>query len=353
MVNRLSYFRSIDRESSILVDNGNIFSIEKDSLKNSYVKKIVPYFGYDAIGFGLNDIPMVDSLNFLSLNLRDHSSVKIVEKGGIKFGIISFFDRSWVSFKNSKIGRIKRAQFRGSLKRLEKDTDFIIFLSQLESFDEEKFFLEHEEIDLFISSSYVAPDFYELDNRYFGLTGSNCEYIGKLTLQFDDMKRVTKFNNSFIELDEGLFPPDKIGNKIIEQYNFAYSVKLQRDRLLDDRYSYYPDQFCNDCHTISEGIHNNSFHSVRDKGAECLVCHTTGFGTKTGYNSETRRDEMKNIGCTQCHKIPNGTNFQDQFHNVIEVMPSTCKECHIKPHVKEFHYYKSKRKLLQKHKVDE
>ncbi len=38
-----------------------------------------------------------------------------------------------------------------------------------------------------------------------------------------------------------------------------------------------------------------------DKNPECLKCHTTGFGTATGYNPEAPDENFANVGCETCH----------------------------------------------------
>ena len=40
---------------------------------------------------------------------------------------------------------------------------------------------------------------------------------------------------------------------------------------------------------------------LRNFDAECVVCHTVGFGYKTGYESERKTPELKHVGCESCH----------------------------------------------------
>ena len=37
------------------------------------------------------------------------------------------------------------------------------------------------------------------------------------------------------------------------------------------------------------------------KDPACLKCHTTGYGTPTGFNLEAANPQLANIGCEQCH----------------------------------------------------
>jgi hypothetical protein len=40
---------------------------------------------------------------------------------------------------------------------------------------------------------------------------------------------------------------------------------------------------------------------LRNLDPECVVCHTIGFGFKTGYENAMKTPELKHIGCESCH----------------------------------------------------
>ncbi|PIE77556.1 MAG: hypothetical protein CSA15_12335 [Candidatus Delongbacteria bacterium] len=355
MVNRLFYFKNHTENDAVFIDSGNIFTLDNDSLKNSYALKFLKKLNYDGVGVGLYDIPMEKSYNFLSLNFKEKNRLKykIIERKGIKIAITSLFDKEWYSFGNSPFLRGDYQIYKNKLDSIKKSVDILIFLSQIDETKENKFFIDNNSIDIFISSNPIEPEFFDLEGRFFSNPGIHSEYIGHLSLLLDNNKKIKSFKNNFIPLDENLYPPDEEGKKIVDEYNFAYSIKMQKEKLNDKRFEYYPESFCRSCHNVSEKIHKHSFNSVSDKGSECLVCHTTGFGTTTGFRlgMDPDKTELENITCSQCHNIPTGTKFDGDIHDVIEVMPSNCQECHVKPHVREFHFYKSKRKLMKNHKV--
>jgi Cytochrome c554 and c-prime len=41
--------------------------------------------------------------------------------------------------------------------------------------------------------------------------------------------------------------------------------------------------------------------SLRQYDGECVVCHTVGFGYKTGYRDELTTPNLKHVGCESCH----------------------------------------------------
>lgn len=72
---------------------------------------------------------------------------------------------------------------------------------------------------------------------------------------------------------------------------------------------------CAGCHRHAHGIWSNHPHadayptlvnkaknpSLRQFDAECIICHTVGFGFNTGYQNETKTPHLKEVGCENCH----------------------------------------------------
>ena len=72
---------------------------------------------------------------------------------------------------------------------------------------------------------------------------------------------------------------------------------------------------CQNCHAAEfvkwQGtLHGHAFEalekqakrpSLRQFDGECIVCHTVGFGYKTGYQNDEKTPQLKNVGCESCH----------------------------------------------------
>src|SRR5262249_30622907 len=75
------------------------------------------------------------------------------------------------------------------------------------------------------------------------------------------------------------------------------------------------DEACTKCHAAEhkkwgETKHAHAFDSLekvakrpagRHLDVECVVCHTTGFGYKSGYRNELVTPSLKHVGCETCH----------------------------------------------------
>jgi hypothetical protein len=71
---------------------------------------------------------------------------------------------------------------------------------------------------------------------------------------------------------------------------------------------------CKTCHEAAYEVWAKSKHaqafqtlvdkkhpSLRQYDAECIVCHTVGFGYESGYRTEQETPLLKNVGCESCH----------------------------------------------------
>lgn len=78
--------------------------------------------------------------------------------------------------------------------------------------------------------------------------------------------------------------------------------------------TYIGSEACKKCHKEAYDIWKKTPHShayqtlvdakrpsLRQFDAECIVCHTTGFGYQTGFTNEEATPKLKNVGCESCH----------------------------------------------------
>jgi hypothetical protein len=77
---------------------------------------------------------------------------------------------------------------------------------------------------------------------------------------------------------------------------------------------YIGSEACGKCHEHAYNIWKASKHShayqtlvdakhpsLRQFDGECIVCHTVGFGYKTGFTNEKDTPRLENVGCESCH----------------------------------------------------
>jgi hypothetical protein len=106
---------------------------------------------------------------------------------------------------------------------------------------------------------------------------------------------------------------------------------------------YVGSEQCGECH---EEIYNNFLkHSPKAKSYasilklkdrlslsefnNCLKCHTTGYGEKTGFKSVNETPKLKNLSCETCHG-QGGKHSETENPAHIQKIPSqnNCDKCH-------------------------
>jgi hypothetical protein len=115
---------------------------------------------------------------------------------------------------------------------------------------------------------------------------------------------------------------------------------------------------CKKCHEDAYDIWKKSGHAHayetlekvkhpgnRNYDPECIVCHTVGFGYKSGYENAVKTPKLKDVGCESCHgpaslhvRNPNNVEWQKRINpwrhlpvprdKQILAMDLMCQKCH-------------------------
>jgi len=132
----------------------------------------------------------------------------------------------------------------------------------------------------------------------------NLDRHGKLRL-----KKISDFRYRLIGLDESL-PPDPEVERIIAGYRENLKARDYRPACAEQEGAglYTGASRCRACHekayvNWSSTAHARAFATLVRTGdqydPECLSCHTTGYGFKSGYRCG--KEGMKNVACEDCH----------------------------------------------------
>ncbi len=65
--------------------------------------------------------------------------------------------------------------------------------------------------------------------------------------------------------------------------------------------------------------------SLRQYDAECIVCHTVGFGYKTGYEDDKKTPQLMHVGCESCHG-PGSGHAADPRNKALLALQSPWKQ---------------------------
>ncbi len=93
---------------------------------------------------------------------------------------------------------------------------------------------------------------------------------------------------------------------------------------------------CKSCHEYeyekwSTKAHANAFESLVEVGSqydpECVVCHVVGMEYESGYITEEKTPDLKNVGCENCHG-PGSAHIANPAVKTREEGDEACLKCH-------------------------
>jgi hypothetical protein len=72
-------------------------------------------------------------------------------------------------------------------------------------------------------------------------------------------------------------------------------------------------------HAYDDLVNKPKRPSLREFDGECVVCHVTGFGVKTGFTNANATAHLKQVGCESCHG-PGSDHIQNKNNKEIRAL---------------------------------
>lgn len=379
MARRAAYLDEVwsTGESILVLDAGDLFGQRTriDREQTRFLCEVCSEFGPDAIGLGEKDLnygvdflrEMRDTygLPFTSCNVSIEATTDlvveeflIVERGGTTFGITSVLDPNQAISTMSAREEVFTiadpvAALRKTLPRMRKaGAQAIVLIAHLGDAQSEQLLRDVTGIDVCLVGhtrrSYTTERL--INDTALIAASFEGRNVGKMKGDFENgTGKLKAFQVEVTELGEGR-PDDAVMLERVE----SFKLHLEEFRLAA-RGPYQPtlgsadeefltDRECRKCHTdvwdtLMQSPHQAAFTTLARKGQaqspECLVCHTTGYLYKGGYDERPPLDRLKNVQCEACHGY--GTQH-DRSGDWLAQAKSSCVTCHDKDNSPEFDY---------------
>lgn len=359
------------------LDAGGLFGkrtrMEREQTR--FLCEVCSEFGLDAIGLGMTDLnygvdflrEMMDTygLPFTSANTRLAETGELllpeyllIERGGVTFGIAAVMDPDVpISTMAAKEVPLQVDDPVATLRRVlprmrEAGAQTVIVIAHLGDRKAEQLIHDVRGIDICLAGNSRRPYRTErlVDDTAFIAASYEGRYIGRLDVDVHpETGKLQAFQVSVTELGDGS-PEDPAMLERVE----AFKVKLEEFRMAargpyqptkgSDKEAFLSDRECRKCHMdvwekLRESPHQAAFTTLARKGQaqspECLVCHTTGYLYKGGYDDRPPANRLKNVQCEACHGY--GTEHARDGEWVAKARAS-CVECHDAENSPEFDY---------------
>jgi 2',3'-cyclic-nucleotide 2'-phosphodiesterase (5'-nucleotidase family) len=353
------------RPEAVLVDAGDFLSPNvgpQERLKSEISAEGYGAFGYDAVNLGEDDfnfgadflgnlietydIPVV-SANVVVDGEAFAPAYRVVERGGVKIGIVGFLNPELAAGKDSPdvdIEQYKKA-LKAATSELARRADVIISLAHIGNVDKARAFAAKcpKEIDVVIGGHRGGemPEAEEVKGRWVVYTRSRNRYVGMLKLTLDEDLNVVAAENHVMPVTRET-AKDEVVQELVEKYYVALRRLVEEKKLLKPPEDVPPDGFiyvgsdrCAKCHSAKTKqwrttAHASAYKSLEDVGREadpeCVACHVTGYGFRGGF-AGAGKPEVLNVGCEECHG-PGEGHLESHAIKPPAVDEKTCARCH-------------------------
>ncbi|MFO7609104.1 MAG: multiheme c-type cytochrome [Candidatus Krumholzibacteriia bacterium] len=325
----------------LLLDGGDLFGPRRrdEQHQTEFLCAVTGDFAYDAIGLGEQDLNyglkflrrmMTEHrLPFTSANVRDTTGALIlpeylvVERGGIRFGIVSVLDPSQrivtlTGEEGAYVVADPVATLREVLPRLRREAQTVVLVGHLGEATTETVLREVKGIDLAVvghtfrnlTRERLVDDTIVLGSAYEG------RYIGRASVFLRDTDgKVMAVEVKTTALDEKV-ADDPAMLQRVEAYkqsliDFKEAKRAAYPRTFGSaKEEFLADRSCAACHQdiwqdyLKTG-HARAYTTINRQGQggepECLSCHTTGYQYQNGYADESPFNRLINVQCEACH----------------------------------------------------
>ncbi len=357
-----------DRPDLVLISAGGLFStlLPTHRITNRYILSGFAELGYDAVGvqwgdlaYGTDylrtaDLPLVAS-NWLG---DEFLAVRPLSRGGQK---LAYFQ--WLPPEGSPYRRMQGEHVRvtGDVGALAtalaeaRTTGAVTVLGTSLPAISAKETLPLGDVDLLVlparQEQFEAP---ARVGRTLVLTpGSRGQRLGRVDLVLGPDGSIVQWEHEIIPLPESVLDSARMEpwyEGYTDELKQDYAERVSRDKQAVGASAYLGSEGCSVCHGQAHGAwkgseHARAFSSLEevDKSfdANCIGCHTVGFGEVGGFVDPEISGHLLGVGCEACHGPgkPHATSGGSKgFGSGPKPGSHTCAKCHNRMHSPSFRF---------------
>ncbi len=346
----LSYRRAYGRV--LLLDTGDVFGIRAEDIRNRYVLQGYRAVGYDAVVLADNEwaalpgmLPAAlraSPMAYLSTSAscpagRLPLKTQVVRRlGKTRLALLSYLGPGTMQFlSGASAAGVVLARPEEVIRRagrLKQDGCVVVLVAHATEVELEPF-RDAPGVDLIVRghTTHPAPGVLRLGSIPLLKVGGS-EQVGAAALQLERGRiAALEFRQ---EIVDDQWPLDR---RLLDIYQ-ACAHEVMREALKGEPeggLEYVSSATCGRCHEQQhrawrQGPHRRAWQVLvearREGDANCLICHTSGFGTAGGFRSRGTTAHLAGVNCQDCHRF----NLKPQRGKQAAraVTEDTCTLCH-------------------------
>ncbi len=183
--------------------------------------------------------------------------------------------------------------------------------------------------------------------------GSRGQRLGRVDLTLGSEGRILKWDHEVITLTESVPDSPRMDSwyaGYTEALKQDYAERVSRDKQAAGESAYLGSDGCSTCHGQAYAVwkgsdHGRAFSSLEevDKSfdANCIGCHTVGFGEVGGFVDPESSGHLLDVGCEACHgpgKLHAASGGSAAIGPGSAPGSHTCAQCHNRMHSPSFRF---------------
>ncbi|MGB2822156.1 MAG: multiheme c-type cytochrome [Phycisphaerae bacterium] len=337
--------------NTFLIDTGDVFWVEPEDLRNEFVLKGYARIGYDAVVLGdqewaakadrLRGLAAAGDLTFLSTTVTMEGAEFAREvtrpMNGVKLAVVSDVRGDAFRFvpseRRAKLSLAEPSQLAGRIRRLKEAGYLVVVVAHM------------EESVLEAAASTCRADLIlrahtsRSDRKLRRIAGKPVVKVGGF--ETVGVVAIKAADGAIADLDYRVEVVDTawpLDGRLIQTYQ-AYAHAAMRQALDAPRkkgLAYVSSAECGRCHRQQYAAWRAGPHARAYKGLarvrrtgdpSCLMCHTTGFGTESGFYTMEKTPHMAGVNCQSCHRFTEPEHQRKDF-TVPRLKKDVCTTCH-------------------------
>lgn len=377
MARRATYLDGVWNEGVAVLnlDGGDLFGqrqmVEKEQTR--FLCEVSSTFGIDAIGLGerdlnygiqfLRDMISTYKLPFINANVKDSRTgdlilppYVIVERGGVRFGIVSVLDPMQKIVTMSQhdpeyIVEDPLVTLRRLIPEIRKKAETVILISHMGDNLTEELLKGLEGVDICLVGHTFRQYSTERVVLHTVLLGAGHEgrFIGRCDATIGSKGDVSSFTIGMTSLDDTIADDPVVAEKVsqfkehLKEFRTSLRGEHQQNKGSDQE-QFLTERTCQKCHqdsweVVKASAHESALASLRTKGQgfnpDCLVCHVVGYEYKNGYDDVAPYNALSNVQCEACHGY--GT-MHTRDGSMLKMARESCVGCHDQENSPNFNY---------------
>ena len=349
---------------TVALDMGDFTYIQPDDLRNDYLARAHALLKYDAMAAGDQELgigpPVLQRLiddhrlplfsTEASLKGLDIPASKTISVGGRNVVVFSAMEEDSLRYmpRDARVALVWREQTLAESLAAVAENDFVIVVAHGgEALVNRVAAMGRVNLILRAHTGVSDPQIRLAAGVPVVKVGGS-DFVGALAVRFPNGPRVTERDLELrVESVDVRWPADARVFQVYEAFAHA-DMRRALDADKPEGLSYVPAATCGQCHATPYAGWRKTRHArayktltdIRRAGdPNCLMCHTSGFGTTHGFTTIKQTLDLANVNCQNCHRFDLRSDGQGHVAPpAARPDEKICTSCHTPVTSPDFHF---------------